>query len=296
MSARQEALEAHLAEGLTTLCRCWLVQRKDGRTLGFTDHDRDLTFDGVTFAAESGLVASALQQSTGLSVDNSEAIGALSNAAISATDIRAGRFDGALVQIWLVNWADPEVRMLQFRGTLGELQQVDGAFRAELRGLSEMLNQPQGRIYQRDCTALLGDKACKLEVSAAEFTAEAPVVSQKDDRVFAFEPLERYDLAWFERGRLQVVTGEAAGLQALIKNDRWLQDRREIEVWESLGQTVRPGDILRLEAGCDKRFETCRFKFNNVENFQGFPFIPGDDWLVSYPTRGGQNDGGSLSS
>jgi uncharacterized phage protein (TIGR02218 family) len=53
---------------------------------------------------------------------------------------------------------------------------------------------------------------------------------------------------------------------------------------------------VRLEAGCDKRQATCRFKFNNIENFQGFPYIPGDDWLVSYPTRGGQNDGGSLSS
>lgn len=296
MSAGEQALDAHLASGLTTLCRCWLVRRRDGKTLGFTDHDRDLSFEGVVFAADSGLVASALQQSTGLSVDNSEAIGALSNAAISEVDIRAGRFDGAEVQIWLVNWVEPDMRKLQFRGTLGELQQVDGAFRAELRGLAEMLNQPQGRIYQRDCTALLGDRSCKLALSAAEFTAEAPILSQSDNRVFAFAPLEAYDLTWFERGRLEVVTGEAAGLQALIKNDRWYDNRREIEVWEALGQTVQPGDIVRLEAGCDKRMSTCRFKFNNVKNFQGFPFIPGDDWLVSYPTRGGQNDGGSLSS
>ena len=69
-------MDAHLASAATTLCRAWTVMRRDGVVLGFTDHDRDLTFDGVTHRAGSGLTARALQQSTGLSVDNSEALGA----------------------------------------------------------------------------------------------------------------------------------------------------------------------------------------------------------------------------
>jgi uncharacterized phage protein (TIGR02218 family) len=39
-----------------------------------------------------------------------------------------------------------------------------------------------------------------------------------------------------------------------------------------------------LEAGCDKRAETCRLKFANFLNFRGFPHVPGEDWLASYPT------------
>ena len=54
------------------------------------------------------------------------------------------------------------------------------------------------------------------------------------------------------------------------------------------------GDLLRLEAGCDKRAETCREKFGNFLNFRGFPHIPGEDWLASYPVRSHRNDGGSL--
>ncbi len=54
------------------------------------------------------------------------------------------------------------------------------------------------------------------------------------------------------------------------------------------------GDLIRVEAGCDKRLETCRFKFNNILNFQGFPHIPGEDWLMSYPSEGQPHDGGSL--
>jgi uncharacterized phage protein (TIGR02218 family) len=54
------------------------------------------------------------------------------------------------------------------------------------------------------------------------------------------------------------------------------------------------GDSVRLEAGCDKRGETCRLKFDNFLNFRGFPDIPGDEWLTSYPISSQANDGGSL--
>jgi len=44
---------------------------------------------------------------------------------------------------------------------------------------------------------------------------------------------------------------------------------------------------------CDKRWATCRSKFGNGANFQGFPDIPGDDFLTAVPVQGGWNDGGS---
>ena len=76
MTGRDEFL-AHLRAGVTTVCRCWSVVRADGQSYGFTDHDRAFSFEGIRFKADSGLTARAVQQSTGLSVDNSQALGAL---------------------------------------------------------------------------------------------------------------------------------------------------------------------------------------------------------------------------
>ncbi len=113
--------------------------------------------------------------------------------------------------------------------------------------------------------------------------------------VFRFAALPGFDDRWFEKGRIQVLSGAAAGLVGVIKNDRALKDgTREIELWQRLGADVAPGDLLRLEAGCDRRAETCRLKFDNFLNFRGFPHMPGEDWLVSYPVQSGSNDGGSL--
>lgn len=48
------------------------------------------------------------------------------------------------------------------------------------------------------------------------------------------------------------------------------------------------------DAVCDKRYATCRDRFDNTANFQGFPDTPGDDYLlVNAGTVAGASDGGS---
>ncbi len=44
-----QALLSHLATGATHVCHCWSIARGDGVTFGFTDHDRELNFDGIRF-------------------------------------------------------------------------------------------------------------------------------------------------------------------------------------------------------------------------------------------------------
>ncbi|KMW56587.1 Gene Transfer Agent FAD/FMN-containing dehydrogenase [Candidatus Rhodobacter oscarellae] len=291
-----EAFEAHLKTGATTICRAWALTRRDGTTYGFTDHDLGFSFENISFRADTGLAARAIQQATGLAVDNTEAVGVLNDAAIREEDIHAGRFDGAEIRAWLVNWQDVNQRWLQFRGTLGEITRANGAFNAELRGLTEHLNQPQGRAYQGPCGAVLGDAGCKFDLNQAGYFFEGPVEIVEDRKLFRFAGLENYDDRWFEGGRARVLTGPAAGLIGLVKNDRLSADGRVVELWEALGDAVETGDMVRFDAGCDKRPGTCRLKFNNLLNFQGFPHIPGEDWLMAYPASGQVMDGGSLTA
>jgi uncharacterized phage protein (TIGR02218 family) len=294
-SAGAGALYAHLATGATTVARAWAVVRTDGQVFGFTDHDRDLSFDGIVFKASSGMTASALLQTTGLAIDNAEAVGALSDAAVTETDILAGRFDGASVRVWLVNWADVSARAMQVNGTFGQITRGAGAFHAEVRGLTEGLNTQLGRVYQTGCGAVLGDERCRFDLTQPGYFAEVAVEQVEGGRVFGFTGFAGYDDRWFERGRLEVLSGAAAGLVGMVKNDRLSDAGRVVELWQGLGAEVVPGDRVRIEAGCDRLSVTCRLKFHNLPNFRGFPDIPGEDWLTSYPTTAGVNDGGSLA-
>ncbi|WP_288928620.1 DUF2163 domain-containing protein [uncultured Maritimibacter sp.] len=276
----------HLQSGLTTLARCWLLRRKDGWVRGFTDHDTDVVFAGVTFRADTGLTAHALMQTTGLAIDNTEALGALSDASVTEADIRAGRFDGAEVEAWLVNWANPDERLLQFRGSLGEITRSGGAFRAELLGLTETLNRPQGRVYQSACSAVLGDGRCGFDTNQPGFSEELAVVAIEDDVRFTLDGADEQPERWFEKGRFAVLDGGAAGLVGVIKNDGIGAGGRVVELWQALRAPMRVGDRVRIEAGCDKRHQTCRDRFDNIVNFRGFPHIPGEDRLLSVPVQG----------
>lgn len=286
-------LAAHLAEGSAQTCRCWAVRRRDGISFGFTDHDRMLSFDGISFRPESGLTARALQQTTGLSVDNSEAMGALRSDAITEGDIAAGRFDGAEVTAFVVRWDDVSQRRVLFRGTIGELRRAGGAFHAELRGLTEALGHSGGRVFHRLCPAVLGDRACGLDLTSPLYSAETTLSAASEDGL-SLPLLDTHPEGWFARGRVELLSGAAKGLTGLIKSDRNGADR-SLTLWAPLGVMPAPGDRLRLIAGCDKTAETCRAKFGNMVNFRGFPTIPGEDWLVSVPRRDGINDGGPLT-
>jgi len=291
-----DTLAAHLATGTTTVCRAWTVVRRDGVTLGFTDHDDGLSFDGVEFSASAGMSARAVEQTTGLAADNTEAVGLLSDPSINEDDIRAGLFDGARVESWLVNWAKPEERRLIFRGALGEIERAGGSFRAELRGLSDLLNRPMGRTFQRGCSAVLGDTACGVDVSDPVYSVALDLVRIERGSELWLAGGEAYAEGWFARGLVSVLDGAGIGARGPVKRDRLIAGQRVIEMWSFLSAGLAPGDRVQLVAGCDKSAEACRDKFSNALNFRGFPDVPGEDWLISYPVSAGINDGGSRRS
>ncbi len=290
-------LQARLDGGATHLCRCWLVRRRDGVTLGFTDHDEDVAFDGEVFRASSGMDASALQSATGMSVDNAQAMGALSDAAVSEEDIRTGRYDRAEIRHWLVDWERPDLRVLMFRGQFGEIKRSDGAFEVELRGLTEALNAPVGRSILRTCERALGDAKCRFDTNQPGFSGEGEVSPESSPGSVMALGLDDFAAGWFSQGVLAWLTGQNAGETAAIKADRVKgAGARALTLWQLPGRPVAVGDRFRVTAGCDKRAETCRSKFGNYINFRGFPDIPGEDWVTAYPKDGAIHDGSSRQS
>ena len=266
----------------TTIARAWAVRRADGLCLGFTDHDMALEFEGIAFRPEAGLSAQALVQGLGLAVDNTEVQGVLSSDAITPGDLAAGRWDGAEVRLWEVDWRDVAQRRLLFRGALGEVVFAGGASRAELRGLSEALNRPQGRVFHARCSAMLGDGQCRFDLSQAGYSAEAVVeLVEEGGARLGLSGLDGHAAGWFEHGRAEFLDGPAAGLSGVVKIDRVTGELREVEVWAAPGAAPRLGDRLRLGAGCDKQAGTCRGKFLNFLNFRGFPELPPEDWLLA---------------
>lgn len=284
---------ASIASGATTLCSCWRVTRRDGAVLGFTDHDRDINFDGIVYGAMSGLESSAFESSAGLSVGGAEVSGALSAQTLSEADLSNGLFDGARVDVFRVDWSAPHHNVLMESGVIGEVRRSEHAFTAELRSLAHELDQERGRLYQAGCDADVGDGRCRFAFVAEPFVIERVALDGSDAMNIVIQADAIAD-DWFAGGRVEFLDGANAGARANVRAHRSGVDGHVVTLWSRLAVSPAFRDRVRVFAGCDKSFETCRLKFSNIANFRGFPHMPGNDHVMTYGKRGAGMDGGSL--
>ena len=147
------ALGARLASGVTTLCWCWRVSPRSAEALGFTDHDRDLVFDGTTFQAAAGLTATEVRDQLGLAVDNLEIEGALVSERLSEVALGAGDFDEAGIEVWRVDWTDPSLRVLVRKGSLGEVRRSGSTWDFPIRQRSSERTTCNERPLQKPSSA-----------------------------------------------------------------------------------------------------------------------------------------------
>jgi uncharacterized phage protein (TIGR02218 family) len=274
-------LGAHLATGATTLCHCWKLVPRGGATLGFTDHDYDVIFDGVTYEAQAGFEASEIESSLGLSVDNLEASGALESTQLDAERLRSGDFDHATIEIWRVNWQDVSQRLLLRKGHLGEVTHGGVGFTAEVRGLSHVLNQSKGRVFQFGCDAAVGDGRCGVNLETPAYRAAGVIVQVEENRRLGVSGLESFSGGWFSQGTLTWTSGLNSGRLEEVKS----HGGDTVELWQAASFTAGIGDSFIIRAGCDKQFSTCKAKFSNTMNFRGHPHLPGTDFVTTFATR-----------
>ena len=268
MKALSAALQSHLSSATTTLCWCWKITRRDGAVLGFT----------------AGEVAS----SADLSVDNLSVMGALSDDGLNERDLAAGAFDGAAIEIWRVNWAAPDQRVLLRAGTLGEVKRGRTAFEAEVRGLAQALNQPVGRVFAHTCDAVLGDARCGVAVTAAA----GVVAAVTDARRFSAAGMTAA-AGWFSHGVVTFSQGANAGRAMEVKRHTLSGSAAQFELWQPMSEAIAPGDTFTVTVGCDHAFSTCKTKFANAVNFRGQPYMIGADAALAAVSSSTPLDGGS---
>lgn len=300
MKAISAALATHLSQPGTSVAMLWKVIRPDGFKLGFTDCDVAITFndgvDTVTYYPSEGVTGSATDTSSS-DTSSQDIVGFLDSSAITEADIFASRYDYAVIEIRLVNWADLSMGALMWkRATLGEVKIKNGQFTAELRGLEFWLSINMGEAYGPQCRADLGDAQCTIDLSL--FIQNGLVESVTDRRTFvpgaapsatpllmrgSATPTVPAPAEWFNQGVITFTSGLNNGFSIEVAD--W--DGTTLSLFESLPFTIQPGDTFTIEPGCDKLITTCHIKFDNVVNHRGEPLIPGMDQILIYPNSGG---------
>jgi hypothetical protein len=98
-----------LESGGLTIATLWKITRSDGQVFGFTDHNEDITFGGLTYDANTSYDRTATADNAGFAVSNMEIQSIMDSDLIVEADIIAGLWDYAQVEMRYVNWYDRRV-------------------------------------------------------------------------------------------------------------------------------------------------------------------------------------------
>ena len=262
-------------EALEGVATFWRVHRRDGVTLGLTSHDRDLWFDGVRHRAAPGMLPSAIRRSGDLFPDSAEVHGALTHDSIAADDLASGRFDGARVEIGAVDWENLD-RAVLYRGEIGDVTEEAGRFGAELISAKAALEADVVPRTSPTCRARFGGPGCTLSV--ARFTHEA-VLAEVDPAANRVSFTGGPPHTELREGSVRWIDGPQAGLTIPVVR----ADVDGVVLDLPLDPGLVPGVRALLREGCDHTLQTCAQRFANAANFQGEPFVPGNDLLTRAP-------------
>lgn len=254
---------------------CWKLTRRDGVVLAFTNHDQDIVRAGDVYRAVPGFQPSAISTAAGLEADNLELTGALTHAAIAEDDLWSGRYDGARLSVSMVDWMAPDIVHDITTVTLGEVESDGTAFRVEALGATALLERTVLESVSPECRAQLGDKRCKVALRAYSVVSRVQAVASESVTFSNLVP----DTDYYAYGVVTWLTGRNTGFASLVLSS----SGQQIVLRDAPPSPIQAGILALVTAGCDKRFLTCRGKFNNKANFRGEPHVPGIDSLVRYP-------------
>lgn len=276
-----------LTAGLTSLmvggrhcfATCWTIERLDGVTFRFTDHDNTLSVDGVSFTPGGTGNASARQRVEGVEPQNAEVRGAITSGLINEEELQAGRYRGAKVTEFVVDWRFPWAGKFSTNVYYVEETTFDGErWVAKLLGQKIKLQPKVGDLYTRTCRYDLGDADCGLNLGP--LTVAGTISTVLTDRRRFTTTLTNSD-DYFVLGRMTFTSGANAGLRFDVKSYASASGQIELQVQTPFA--VAPGDAFSVYPGCDRRDSTCKTKFGNFLRFGGYPTIPGNDKAFETP-------------
>ena len=274
MKQISESLRTHLAQEVMTLAGCWKLTRRDGVAMGFTNHDTDIAYAGVTYVASAAVQASAVSSSLGLASDNYDLEGVLQADAITEEDLLAGLYDYAEIEYFMLNYADTASGPLHMKtGWLGEVTLQGQQFVAEVRGIADVLQRTVGEHFSPACRALLGDARCG--VTLAHYTVTGTIEDVTDQFTFS-DSTRTEEAGYYDYGIVTCTSGANQGVKREVKRFAG----GSFTSFQEWPYAFAIGDNYEAIAGCNKQFNTCVQRFQNAVNFRGEPHVPGTDAIL----------------
>lgn len=276
-----------------TMCHLWLIRLTDGSELKFASHDKPIEFGGRTYLP-MGPTPQNMQTAEAAEDSDYEIFGFLSHETIRPRDILLGRFDGATVLQYVIDWNRPWIWTKKHKWWIKSIA-VDGdMFKADVGGLEQFLEIKTGRYYEKECEKAFTGTECKATgfsltsqtVSAVPSSAGGSINGiTRDARAMRVVTGQIPDLPTgvfppFAYGSVNFLSGSNKGKSIQIADSQYVEQSPLADSYLDITLStpapfpIRVSDTLDIFSGCDGSFTTCKLVYDNTINFGGIHRMP----------------------
>lgn len=249
--------------------RLCVITRTDGTVFRFAESDEAIVQGGDTYSVVPGLEISAVKHTSNGETPSCEITAVHDVGGVFDTvDLEAGLFDGAAVQIYIVDRLDLSAKGLLFTGSVGDTAyNVENQVVFDVKGPSVSAKILMTQKRSPMCRTDLYSTLCGVDKTAYDVATTVNTVS--DGFTFTVTGSLANPDGDFNEG----VLVKADGTALVISN--WVQSTQTITCYRPVSKLLEAGDSLTLYPGCDKTLTGGCAKFNNQINFVGEPHFKG---------------------
>lgn len=271
MKSISENLKRVLENDTINIAKCFKFTLVDGTLLGFTEYSEDIAINGLKYIACCGLNNLNSSSFSDITCSNSKVVASLDNIDIGGNFLSVYNFDGANIEIFIVDRDHLEYGELNItNGFIDSIEIVDDRVFFNIKGVLSILEKSIGEMYSPLCRANFCDKKCSLNINNYNFSGSITAIISYNIFYTNNSVIKQKEKNYFKYGYLTFTSGKNSGKSIEIKQS----DSGNITLNSSLRELINVGDNFTIICGCDSKFETCCNKFDNAMNFRGEPDLP----------------------
>lgn len=267
MKTLDPALQTVLEADVTTLCYLWRLELVDGSVLKFTDHDKDVG----DYSSNKSFSATAVQTTLSGAKANLDVAVLLDDGVIDYKGLQRGKYDQTRVFLSLADFTNPASALLLYSGVFGAvtLPSKLGATISLVGNLSRVTKDLTEQ-YSLKCRADFGDHRCKVDLDDYSVPFSVSAVNSAQNITLNITPVA----GLYDFGVIAWTTGENAGMAVEILQ---VTIGGVARLMFKTAMPIQVGDTGTVYQGCKKTTAACTV-YNNLPNFRGEPFVPGDEY------------------
>ncbi|MDR2077661.1 MAG: DUF2163 domain-containing protein [Rickettsiales bacterium] len=267
-----EDLKKSLADSSSNMVRCFRIKPKDGDDIAFTEHSAELIIGDVVYKPRRSFEEVDGPRNFSDMTGNSCGIVAIfDDVSINASEVFLGKFDGAKIDIFMVNCEHVEYGSINLiSGFIDSIEISGETIYFSIAGVTGILEKTVGDVYSPLCRAEFCDKKCGLAAQNYTFFGEIATVDGATEIHSEDNSIKNKDKDYFRYGSITFIDGKNKGSSVEVKQSYLGGIILSIPPVNAM----EVGDQFKLMAGCDKKFDSCSGRFANAINFRGEPNLP----------------------